>query len=217
MPSRIASLRHLLLVACVAGSTVGAHAGRPLAVDDANVNEPGRGQLETWVAGSEGARLFNVAPAYAPIRGLELGALLAQDSVARQTLTAVQAKWQATPSASSGCNAGLVAGASRASGDGSAAYLNGLLTCNSEPLGSFHFNLGASKPRHEPAAPTWGVAYEREIGHVTPHIEWFGARHTRPTLQAGLRGLVAPLVQLDGSVGRGGDQTLFTIGLKYQF
>lgn len=198
-------------------STVAAQAGRPLVVDDANVNEPGSGQFETWLAWGSDSRLFHVAPAYAPAAGLELGALLARDGMASQTLVALQAKWRITPSQADGCNLGLVAGAARASADGGAVSLNGLATCNAGRLGSFHVNMGANQPRHAPAVPTWGLAYEREIGRVTPHIEWFGARHARPTLQAGLRGQVAPQVQLDGSIGRSGDQTTFTAGLKYTF
>ena len=51
--------------------------GRPLTVDDANVNEPGHAQLEAWVARAGGSTVYNVAPAYAPVDGLEIGALLA--------------------------------------------------------------------------------------------------------------------------------------------
>ena len=43
-----------------------AQAGRPLTVDDANVNEVGEGQVEGWWTRSpNGARSWTVAPAYA--------------------------------------------------------------------------------------------------------------------------------------------------------
>lgn len=209
--------RAIVLGALAALPAWGVHAGRPLVVDDANVNEPGHGQVETWFAHGPGMRQFNVAPAYAPVEGLELGLLLARDGMATQTLAALQAKWRVTPSLAKGCNLGAVFGASTASADGSAVHANGLLTCNSEALGTFHFNLGATKPLHHAALAGWGIAYERAIGPVTPHVEWFGGSHARPTLQAGLRGPVAPGVQLDGSVGRSAGQTVYTVGLKYEF
>jgi hypothetical protein len=50
-----------------------AHAGRPLSVDDANVNEKGVAHVETfWSRGADGSRTFTVAPTYSPIPGLDL-------------------------------------------------------------------------------------------------------------------------------------------------
>ncbi len=51
-----------------------AQAGRPLAVDDANVNEKGAGHVEVWVArDGEKNDIWNVAPAFAPVEGVEVG------------------------------------------------------------------------------------------------------------------------------------------------
>ena len=80
------------------GSTA-SWAGRPLSVDDANVNESGAGHVEMWVS-REAAKgnLYNIAPAYAVADGVEIGALLSRDSAAQETLTALQAKWRITAS-----------------------------------------------------------------------------------------------------------------------
>lgn len=92
-------------------------AGRPLVVDDANVNDPGHGQLEAWVSRTRGDRsAYNLAPAYAPIENLELGALLTRDTQARETLGALQAKWRITPGQDRGCNLGAVLGVAHAPG-----------------------------------------------------------------------------------------------------
>lgn len=50
------------------------HAGRPLAVDDANVNAAGAGHVEVWVV-RDGAKTntWNLAPAFAPVDGVEIG------------------------------------------------------------------------------------------------------------------------------------------------
>lgn len=193
-------------------------AGRPLVVDDANVNEAGHGQLEAWVARAQGAKnVYNLAPAFAPIDGLEIGALLARDTNAPETLSALQAKWRITPSQENGCNFGAVLGVAHAPGTRNTGYLNGLFTCNHPELGSAHLNLGAAKARGSSKTLTWGIAYEREVMGVTPHVEWFGNEGAKPTMQVGLRGNIAKNVQLDGSVGRSDGVTLYTLGAKYQF
>jgi hypothetical protein len=56
-----------------------AQAGRPLTVDDANVNEVGEGHVEGWwTRAPDGSRSWTVAPAYAPMKNLELGAGIAR-------------------------------------------------------------------------------------------------------------------------------------------
>ena len=205
------------LTACALLANSIAFAGRPLVVDDANVNEVGHGHLEAWVAREPGSTVYNIAPAYAPIEGLELGALLARDRSTSTTLSAVQAKWRITPSQENGCNVGAVLGVAHAQGASNTTYLNGLVTCNRPDLGSFHLNLGLAKERRVSAATTWGVAFEREVGPATAHIEWFGSEGAKPTAQVGLRGNVAKNIQLDGTIGRRDGATLYTIGTKFQF
>lgn len=204
----------LLLLGACCGPAL---AGRPLMVDDANVNEAGHGQLEAWIARTGGSTVYNLAPAYAPLDGLEIGALLAHERNSSINVNALQAKWRLTPSKEDGCNFAAVAGFSHASSEGNTAYLNGLITCNQPALGSAHLNLGVGKARRAPSSLGWGVAYEKEIMGVTPHLEWFGAERAKPTVQVGLRGNVAPNLQLDGSLGRSAGVTLYTLGAKLTF
>ncbi len=101
-------------VVLLLGALGHAHAGRPLGVDDAGVNDAGHGHLEMWWEGPRGERgTVLAAPAYAPIEGLELGALLARDLQGHATLQGVQAKWlwtaplrskAAMPPAARGCS-----------------------------------------------------------------------------------------------------------------
>jgi len=205
----------LLLVTVLLCGT--ANAGRPLTVDDANVDPAGTGHVEAWLAHAPGARVYSAAPAYAPVDGLELGALLARDHRASVTLSALQAKWRITPSRDTGCNLGAVAGLGHETASPSTGYLNGLLTCNHPDLGSSHFNLGVSRTRHASSRKGWGIAYERPLGSVTPHVEWFGSQQAKPTIQVGLRGEVAKGLQLDGSVGRSAGAMLYTLGTKLLF
>ena len=104
------------LIACMlALAPLLAHAGRPLMVDDAGVNDAGAGHIETWFErGPGGARAWTAAPAYAPLPGLELGAALSRDTTARATVLRLQAKWQFTrPADGGGCYHAGVLGVAR--------------------------------------------------------------------------------------------------------
>lgn len=192
-------------------------AGRPLIVDDANVNGAGHGQLETWIAHRPGSTAYHLAPAYAPVDGLEIGALLARERSTSVTASALQAKWQITRSRDQGCNFATVIGLAHLEAAGNTTYLNGLVTCNRSSLGSVHLNLGVSKARQSSKALGWGVALEREFIGVTPHVEWFGGEHVKPTFQAGVRKNLTKHLQLDGSAGRSAGLTLYTLGAKLSF
>jgi hypothetical protein len=196
-----------------------AWAGRPLTVDDANVNDKGAGHVETWAARESGkVNTLNIAPAYAPIDGLELGALLSRDTTSKTNLSAIQAKWRITPSQEKGCNTGAVLGvAHESNGGGNLTYLNGLFSCNGNALGNVHLNLGMAKAKDISAKLTWGAAIEHELAAVTPHIEVFGGEGQKPTYQAGVRGQLTKTLQLDGNVGRTQGETLYSVGLKFQF
>lgn len=205
-----------MLLVCVVTPAL---AGRPLTVDDAGTNAKGEGHIEAWAARGEGSRSLNLAPAYAFVEGLELGALLARDTTNKVTATGAQLKWLITPSKERGCNAGVALGASHSTGGGTsadAAFVNGLFSCNEGPS-HLHLNLGSGKASDESAITTWGVAFERETGAMTPHVEWFGAEGTKPTIQLGVRGDIAKGLQLDGTLGRSDDRTLYSVGLKFKF
>ena len=109
-----------------------------------------------------------------------------------------------------------VLGASHTRGTGRTPYLNGLMTCNSD-WGASHFNLGANRAPGASTLATWGVAHEREFGAVTAHVEAFGQRRAKPTVQIGARTEIAKGLQLDGTVGRGNRETLVSVGIKASF
>lgn len=210
-------LQRLLLAASLLACSF-ANAGRPLTVDDANTDEAGSGHVEGWYARQPGrANTWTVAPAYAPIDGLELGASVTRDRAAASTSQSLQAKWRITPSREDGCNSAAVLGVSQTRGQsGTTPYLNGLLTCNGA-LGATHLNLGAQRAPGGPGVGSWGLAHEREWGPVTLHAEAFGQRLAKPTFQIGARKDLSPSLQLDATLGRTNHQKLFSVGLKQSF
>jgi hypothetical protein len=208
----------LLAAAALACAAAAVHAGRPLAVDDTGTNETGAGHIEAWVSRAAGATVINVAPAYAPFDGLEFVLGLSRDTTARVDARTVQVRWRMTPAQEAGCNVGLSAGSTQvAHGGGRQDFGYGMVTCNFAGQGSSNVNLGLVKPAGDRSVRTWGVSYERELGPVTPHVEWFGATQSKPTLQVGARGKVSTAWQLDGTVGRSDGHSLYTLGFKFQF
>lgn len=198
--------------------TAPAQAGRPLTVDDANTNDRGAGHVEVWVAREAGTTVVNLAPAYAPFDGLEFAATLSRNTTDRVNASALQAKWRVTPSQERGCNLGTSFGvAHEGGGGGNARFVNGLVSCNAGDLGSAHLNLGLVKASGVASVRTWGVAFERAYGPVTPHVEFFGERGSKPVVQLGARTEVADSVQLDGTVGRSDGRTLYSLGFKIGF
>ena len=195
-----------------------AHAGRPLTVDDANDNDVGAGHVEAWFARLPGkVNTWNVAPAYSPIKDIEVSAVLTRNQTESLNTSAIQAKWRITATNPEGCNLGLVAGISHTSaGGGNMPYLNGIATCNHKD-GAFHLNLGVSHANEGKNLTNWGVAYERDLGIATAHVEYFGQETVKPTVQIGLRKDVLPGLQLDGTVGRVDGAAVFSIGLKKSF
>lgn len=214
------SLRGILLGLGLGFALAPAMAGRPLVVDDANTNDTGKGHVEAWVSRADRENLYSIAPAYAVADGVEIGGLLARAPRSDLTGQALQLKWRITPSQEQGCNVGMVVGMSRvklAGASADAPYVNGLLSCNRGDAGSLHANLGWTRPDGGSSIRSWGLAYERAYGAVTPHIEWFGAQGSKPTLQVGLRGNVADNWQLDGSIGRSDGENIVTLGVKFSF
>jgi hypothetical protein len=193
-------------------------AGRPLIVDDANVNDIGAGHIEAWIAHEAGAsNTWTVAPAYGITDGVEVAAALSRDHSNQITSSAMQVKFRVTASRKDSCNFGAVMGLAHANaGGGNAPYLNGIFTCNIEG-GAMHLNLGATLPTEGGTLHTWGMAYEREFGALTAHVEYFGEQQSPSTLQFGLRSEVLKNIQLDGTVGRAGGESIYSLGMKFMF
>lgn len=207
----------LVLLAAIS-ACMPAQAGRPLTVDDASVNDAGDGHVEAWwTRGVDGSRTWTVAPAYAPVENIELGAGVAREQKTGILTQNIQAKFRITPSQDNGCNVGAVVGYARVEGESSQPYVNALFSCNSETLGSLHTNLGAVNASSSQRLKTWGIAWERAYGDVTFHIEKFGMENEASTIATGARFNVLPDLQLDTSVGRSNKQNVVTLGLKWMF
>lgn len=208
-----------ILILLLGGLSGGAClAGRPLTVDDANVNDAGTGHVETWFSRQPGdVNVWTVAPAYGLMDGMEIGASWASDTTSHVTTSAVQAKFRLTPSRKTGCNAGAVLGVAQANdGSENTPYMNGLLTCNRE-ASAVHLNLGATRPSGGPSLGTWGLAIERELGPVTAHAEYFGQEQAKPTVQVGARREVFKNMAVDATLGQTNDQSLYSLGIKFMF
>jgi hypothetical protein len=218
----IACLRIVCSSLLVLSWTGACMAGRPLTVDDANVNEPGVGHVEAFAARDPGrVNTWTVAPAYGLNGGIELGASLTRDTSQRHTASAIQAKVRWQDPRPDGCFAATVFGLAhlqRAAGHpgGNAPYVNGLLTCNREAT-AFHANLGATRPSDSPTLATWGLALEQAVGDVIVHVETFGQHRSKPVFQFGARTDIAKDVQLDGTIGRNNRSAVYSIGVKFGF
>jgi hypothetical protein len=91
-----------------------AHAGRPLSVEDANVNETGQGHVETWWAhSSAGSRAWTVAPAWSPVDGMELTAAFSRENPGQGCANQMASDRFARPWLQLGCFAGFVANSFR--------------------------------------------------------------------------------------------------------
>ena len=212
-------ITHAALVALVISLFSGPSlAGRPLAVDDANVNDVGAGHVETWLnRHADSTNMWNVATAYGLADGMEVGLTLAGGASSELATTVLQAKFQLTPAVSNGCNFGTSLGVSQPhNGGANTPFVNGLLSCNAE-FGSVHINAGANRPPEGPTLATWGIAVERGFGAHTAHLEAFGQEQTSPTVQVGWRTDVAKNVQLDATLGRASSETVLSLGMKFQF
>lgn len=198
--------------------TGAAQAGRPLNVDDANVNDAGAGHVEIWYARQPGGvQVWNTAPAYAPVQGVELSVTVSRDRTAGLTTTSLQGKVQLSTPKPEGCHQAVVLGLAHPTGQrGATPYATGINTCEVGP-GAVHLNLGVNRTPGGPTVPAAGVAWEQALGSVTGNVEWLVQRGAKPTAAFGLRTELMKDVQLDGSIGRSGRDNLFSVGMKFQF
>jgi hypothetical protein len=194
-----------------------AWAGRPLSVDDANINAKGNGHIEAWVARDVGkADVISVAPAYSPWNVLELSGLLSRNRTDSINSVGVQARAQITAPQKSGCNFLVALGHQRFNPGGNVPFAYTAASCNLTDF-SLHANLGAAKPSGASSYGTWGFAVEHNTGTFTAHIEAFGQEGSKPTYQVGARREVSKGWQVDGSMGRFDGETIFSLGVKFGF
>jgi hypothetical protein len=207
-----------------------AHAGRPLTVDDAGVNELGQCQLETWGARSGGADLLLVAaPACGVLPGLELG--LEVDAPRRTRSTdagrALALKyvpdWAQSGDWKFGTKFSL--GSIKPSGAGhwysAPTTLLGLATYTLNEQWTLHGNLGVAFEHPDAVRKaTAGLAMA-----WTPHERWLVfAELTGTEQQTATRGtgarywLIPEVLGLDATVSKANavkDGTTWTLGLGW--
>lgn len=213
-------LNQALAALGLATAAASSFAGRPLLVDDAGINKKDEGHVETWLTRVDGDNAFTVSPAYAFWDAVELAGAYTHFDSAGARLYSLQAKWMITPSQDRGCNFGATLGGSRFEskvGNSDAGFANGLFSCNGNPFGNVHVNLGYTKPSGASGDTSYGIALEKPFGALTPHIEVVGSDRTDTIVNLGLRGDIARNVQLDGSVGRQSGVNIYTVGLKLRF
>jgi hypothetical protein len=204
-----------------------AHAGRPLATDDAAVVETGSCQLEVWTAHERGARGLWLNPGCGLFAHTEIalgGARIKADGEDRFTLLTWQAKHLLRAHDDTRAGFALALGGERARRvhEGN-VFLNGIATV---PLGSesrlLHLNLGALRAQAADSTgrrALWGLALDSEVAADTrASIEGFGLSGERARWQAGLAHEVVPgRLQIDASVGsllgRWRETRAFTLGL----
>lgn len=194
-------------------------AGRPLTVDDANVNDAGSGHVELWSAREPGrVHTWTVAPAYGLTDNIELGAAVSRNRTEKTYISSLQAKIRWTESQPEGCNfASTFAHSHVHAGGGEAPSATGIMTCN-QGVHAFHANLGLQRlPHSSRSLATWGFAVERDFGNWTGHAEAFGQRRSKPAFQLGARTDLLKNLQIDTTIGRHDRSTLFSVGAKVSF
>lgn len=196
-----------------------AQAGYPLAIVEAKVIDKDAGHVEIWVArDSDKINTWNVASAFAPVEGVEVGVSYAKARKSGTAEQAIQAKWRITPSQENGCNVASTLGTVHEKGVGNSPYLVGILTCNSA-AGAIHVNVTRHNPKDEKSFNSWGVAFERQMGSITPHIEAFGDQGQKASVQMGAKTEIAQGLQLDATIGRDRQNraNVFSVGVKQSF
>ena len=196
-----------------------AQAGYPLAIVEAKVIDKDAGHVEIWVArDSDKINTWNVAPAFAPVEGVEVGVSYAKARKFGTAEQAIQAKWRITPSQENGCNVASTLGTVHEKGVGNSPYLVGILTCNSA-AGAIHVNVTRHNPKDEKSFNSWGVAFERQMGSITPHIEAFGDQGQKASVQMGAKTEIAQGLQLDATIGRDRQNraNVLSVGVKQSF
>lgn len=203
-----------ILLICISPAV--ALAGRPLLIDDAATNAAGHGHIESWYDTED--RTFNVAPAFAPIDGLELGAAIAKSNSSGETSYSLQVKKLFTSPQENGCNTGGTLGRTSVQNDSAyTLYGWGIVSCQSPQWGTVHLNLGWIKERYGSSQQLTGLAFEYPLENFTPHAEWLRVEGEKNTMAIGARTELFKDVQLDGSYRVQDKQDYWTLGVKWQF
>ena len=222
LPRLLLPSRALCCAAALA-ACASAHAGRPLTVDDADVDPAGSAHVDSWFARQSGRQsTWNLAAAYVLVPTLEISGQAARNTTASLTSTALQMKWSMTPAQKDGCQLATTLGVGRTQHSPDESTVNTIMSCN-DTNGAMHFNVGRIRPDGGPSATTWGVSIEIPDGRYTGYAEAFGQRGTSAqettTYQLGLRAVLSPRWQVDGTWGRVREtrENLYSVGVAYRF
>lgn len=198
----------VLALAC-ALTMAGAHAGRPMTVEDAAIADAGSCQLESWVQNNRASTEYWVSPGcnFSGNLELSLGVAHITRQYGNHLTAALQGKTLFKPLVPNGWGAGLVFGnqfqlGSRFIGD---LYANVPLSFSfQDDRYIVHANLGWL---HEKAAGrhamTWGMGAETRLTErSTLTMETFGQQRGQPFFQLGVKHwLLLDRVQIDASYG----------------
>lgn len=194
-----------------------AHAGRPMATDDAAVLDDGACQLEAWTEHSPGLNTSWLNPSCNPFGSTEFALGLARqqdrkDSANNSSLNSWQIKHllRAYDEQHSGFAVAAGGQHTRVSADNE-LFIKGIATLplRGEDLLA-HFNAGGIRQRDQSGGvyrATWGMALDGAVMHATrASLETFGTSGTgsaaRSNWQFGLRRELIPgRLQLDASIG----------------
>ena len=220
----------LSLCACLAVFAPAAHAGRPMATDDASITYAGQCQAQLWLQHAAGENEFWLLPACSVSNDVEItvgGAEHWSDSRDHETLWSAQLKFPLRAEAPGDWGAAFSVGWNHRE---STAIENRV---NAQPVNfvttylandqsyAVHLNLGARHDAEEDSTQaTWGAAYEHAPSErFGEFVEIFGISGSAPSFQTNLRyDLVPDRVSVNctaGAVLRDGlHEPFVTVGLN---
>ncbi len=209
-------------------------AERPMAVDDAGTLERGGAKLEFGWSKDDRVRGWDVAAGFGPIDNVELEVAFERtrdhDTSPRTRFSGAgfAAKWVPLQ-AETGLSVGLKLELGRVRVDDridgkETARSRGLIGLASWAFESgqiVHLNLGRESERFEgetESVNVWGLGFEQPLAEaVQLTLEIFGAEHSRPDRQLGLRWEVSDGLKLSVAAGRGNSRGFANAGIAWEF
>lgn len=229
-----AAASRALMAAALLAIAMPAVAERPMTVDDAGTLDPGAAKLELGWGRDDKAKGFDAAVGFGPVENVELELNFghARDRSVNPDLhergVGAALKWVPLQ-AETGLSAGLKLEHARLRSDFGeegretihASAATGLASWSFASGQKLHVNLGREWARIEHDTDpenTWGTGFEQPLGGgLTVTAEIFGAEHSRPDKQLGLRYEIADGLSLSGAVGRGNNRGFANAGVAWEF
>jgi hypothetical protein len=209
-------------------------AERPMAVDDAGTLDRGGAKLEAGWSKDDRVRGWDIAAGFGPIDNVEMEIAFerARDHATspRTRLSGVgfAAKWVPLQN-ETGLSAGLKFEFGRGRADDRVGNketartrgLIGLASWNFESGQIVHLNLGREWERIDgdtEAVNVWGLGFEQPLAETLQlTLEIFGAEHSRPDRQVGLRWELVDGLKLSIAAGRGNGRSIANAGIAWEF